>query len=271
MNHGRGVVLGVFPSTRRVGEDRGTQDVFRQVVGATHAFVDHVVQAHGGAIPTHVHAHADEHGHDAGVLADRAVAGGAHARVDQDLRHGVTGRWRFFAQVGFVHRLDEIHGVVVGNELQGVGNALNQVVLLDHGHESRSSKRREHSIRCLQLGCIGRLQAPFKARRGCWRDAKKARQYNAPRWGVHAPAIIRWSHGWANIGQRVCTSRATPSPQPSPPRGARGKGSRSSCCSNLCSTQERELIFMLFKPVLDSRKGADLHAVQTCARLKKGS
>ncbi|BBH35115.1 hypothetical protein PBDP_4652 [Pseudomonas sp. St290] len=38
-----------------------------------------------------------------------------------------------------MHRLDEIHGVVVGNELQGVGNALYQVVLLDHGHESRSS------------------------------------------------------------------------------------------------------------------------------------
>jgi hypothetical protein len=50
--------------------------------------------------------------------------------------------------------------------LQGVGNALNQVVLLDHGHESRSSKRREHSIRCLQLGCIGRLQAPLQGTPG---------------------------------------------------------------------------------------------------------
>ncbi|MND48602.1 hypothetical protein D3C80_395270 [compost metagenome] len=150
MDDCRGVVLGVLASARRVGEDRSAQDVFRQVVGATHAFVDHVVQAHGGAIPAHVHADTHEHGDDTGVLADRAVAGGAHARVDQDLRHGVTGRWRFFAQVGLVHRLDEIHGVVVGNELQGVGNALNQVVLLDHGHESRSSKRREHSMGQLQ-------------------------------------------------------------------------------------------------------------------------
>ncbi|ANI56290.1 hypothetical protein PDR5_45600 [Pseudomonas sp. DR 5-09] len=67
--------------------------------------------------------------------------------------------------------------------------------MLDHGHESRSSKRREHSIRCLRLGCIGRSQTPFKARRGCWRDAKKARQYTAPRWRAHLPGVIRWSHG----------------------------------------------------------------------------
>ncbi|MCY1466443.1 hypothetical protein D9M71_847510 [compost metagenome] len=67
------------------------------------------------------------------------MAGGAHARVDQDLGDGVTGSRRLFAQVGLVHGLDEIHGVVVGNELQCVGNALNQVVLLDHGHAARSS------------------------------------------------------------------------------------------------------------------------------------
>src|SRR5450830_519638 len=141
VDHRRGVVLGVFTRARWIGEDRSTQDVFRQVVGATHAFVDHVVQAHGGAVPTHVHAYAHEHSDDTGVLADRAVAGGAHARVDQDLGDGVTGCWRFFAQVGFVHCLDEVNGMVVGNELQGVGNALNQVVLLDHGHESRSSNK----------------------------------------------------------------------------------------------------------------------------------
>ncbi|MCY1172188.1 hypothetical protein D9M73_123190 [compost metagenome] len=135
----RGVVLGVLASARRVGEDRSAQDVFRQVVGTTHAFVDHVVQAHGGAIPAHVQADTDKHGDDAGVLADRAVAGGAHARVDQDLGDGVARSGRLFTQVGLMHGLDEVNGVVVRNELQGVGNALNQVVLLDHGHAARSS------------------------------------------------------------------------------------------------------------------------------------
>jgi hypothetical protein len=92
-----------------------------------------------GRVPTHVHAHAHEHGDDTGVLADRAVAGGAHARVDQDLGDRVTRGGRLFAQVGLVHGLDEVDGVVVRDELQGVGNALNQVVLLDHGHAARSS------------------------------------------------------------------------------------------------------------------------------------
>ena len=138
VDHGRGVVLGVLAGTGRVGQDRGAQHVLGQVVGAAYAFVDHVVDAHGGAVPAHVHADLDEYGDDAGVLADRAVAGGTHARVDQDLRHGVAGSRRFFLQVGFVHRLDEVDGVVVGDELQGVGDALDQVVLLDHGHVGRS-------------------------------------------------------------------------------------------------------------------------------------
>ena len=141
VNDRRGVVLGVLASTGRVGQDRGAQHVFRQVVGATHAFVDHVVQAHGGAVPAYVHADAYENGDDAGVLADRAMTGRAHARVDQDLGDGVAGGRRLFTQICLVHGLDEIHGVVVGNELQGVCNALNQVVLLDHGHAARSSVR----------------------------------------------------------------------------------------------------------------------------------
>ncbi|EPA96519.1 hypothetical protein PG5_29760 [Pseudomonas sp. G5(2012)] len=45
----------------------------------------------------------------------------------------------------------------------------------------------------MQLGYFGRLQAPFKARRACWRDAKKARQYTAHQRQVHAPAVKPWS------------------------------------------------------------------------------
>ena len=67
------------------------------------------------------------------------MAGGAHARIDQDLGDGVARRRGFLTQVGLVHGLDEIHGMVVGNELQGVGDTLNQVVLFDHGHAARSS------------------------------------------------------------------------------------------------------------------------------------
>jgi len=169
MDDSRGIVLGVLAGTCRVGQDRSTQHVFGQVVGAAHALVDHVVQAHGGAIPAHVHADADEDGDDAGVLADRAVTSGAHARVDQNLRHGVAGGRGFFTLVGFVHRLDEIHGMVVRNELQSVGDALNQVVLLDHGHAARPHGG---AVR----GASGvAVDAP----------RKNARQYNASDCAVH--------------------------------------------------------------------------------------
>src|SRR5690606_6568471 len=118
VDHRRGVVLGVLARTGRVGQHRGAQHVVRVGVGAAHALVDHVVQAHGGAVPADVHADLGDHGDDAGVLADRAVAGGAHARVDEDLGQGVAGGRRLFAQVGLVHGLDEIGGVVVGDVLQ---------------------------------------------------------------------------------------------------------------------------------------------------------
>jgi hypothetical protein len=59
-----------------------------------------VLQLIGEALPAHVHADLQEHVDDAGVLADRAVAFGAHARVGQDLRDGVLGRRAFLALVG---------------------------------------------------------------------------------------------------------------------------------------------------------------------------
>jgi hypothetical protein len=102
-------------------------------VGAAHAFVDHVLKAHAG-LPAHVHADVDEHRDDAGVLADRSVALGAHARVDEDLRHGVACRLALLTLPGAVHGLDEIHRVVVGNELQRVSHAVDQVVLANDSH-----------------------------------------------------------------------------------------------------------------------------------------
>jgi hypothetical protein len=49
------------------------------------------------AFPAHIHADLAEHGDDTGVLTDRPVAHGTHARIDQNLRHGVLGRRALFA------------------------------------------------------------------------------------------------------------------------------------------------------------------------------
>ncbi|KJH78145.1 hypothetical protein UB23_05230 [Pseudomonas sp. ES3-33] len=53
------------------------------------------------------------------------------------------------------------------------------------------------------------MQAPFKARRGCWRDAKKARQYTAPRFGKHPPEVIRWSHRMQASSKAGLTSKSS--------------------------------------------------------------
>src|SRR5690606_18916746 len=111
------------------------------VVGAAHALVDHVLHAHGRVVPAHVHADLQEHGDDAGVLADRAVAFGAHARVDQDLRHRVLGRGRFLALPGGGEVADVVDRVVVADVLQRVGDGLDQVLLADGHRDVRRAGR----------------------------------------------------------------------------------------------------------------------------------
>ena len=63
---------------------------------------------------------------------------GTQARVDQDLRHRILGGRILLALVGRMDGLDEVERMIIGDELQGVGDALDQVVLLDGGHEGAS-------------------------------------------------------------------------------------------------------------------------------------
>jgi hypothetical protein len=55
----------------------------------------------------------------------------AHAGVGQDLRDGVLRRRRLLALVGTAERADIVGGVIVGDELQRVGDALDEIRLLD--------------------------------------------------------------------------------------------------------------------------------------------
>ena len=133
VHHRRSVVLGVPARPGRIGQDAGAQLVVLMQVGAAHAFVHHVFDTHG-RVPLDVHADLEEDGHDAGILADGPMAFGAHARVDQDLRHRVARRGRLLLLVGARHAANEIRRMVVGNVLQSVGDALDKIVLLDDGH-----------------------------------------------------------------------------------------------------------------------------------------
>jgi hypothetical protein len=62
------------------------------------------------------------------------MAFGRHPRVGQDLGDGILGGGGFLALIGFAQRLDVIERVVVADVLEGIGDGLDQVFLLDGGH-----------------------------------------------------------------------------------------------------------------------------------------
>ncbi len=136
---GGGVVAGVFAGEGGVGEDAAAKLVVGIEVGAADALVDHLLDGLEGfavVVPAGLHADFDEGGDDAGVLADGAVALGAHARVDEDLGHGIFGGVALFELVGAGEVGDVVLGVVVADVLEGVGYGLDEVALLDDCHGS---------------------------------------------------------------------------------------------------------------------------------------
>jgi hypothetical protein len=62
------------------------------------------------------------------------MALGAHARVDQDLRHRVLRRGRLLQLPGAGQVGDEVLRVVVADVLKGIGDGLDEIGLLDGGH-----------------------------------------------------------------------------------------------------------------------------------------
>jgi hypothetical protein len=104
-------------------------------IGAAHALVDHVLERHL-RIPAHVHAHVGEHHDDAGVLADRPASLRTEARVGEDLGDGIARRRRFLQLVGLAQRVDVVRRMVIGDVLQGVGDAVDEILLPDRFHGS---------------------------------------------------------------------------------------------------------------------------------------
>ncbi len=143
-NAGGSVVLCVLAGAGGVGLERGAQLVVGIEIGAAHAFVDHLLKVKGlfagGRFKAHIHAHFDEDVDDAGVLADGAVALGAHAAVDENLRHGVFGGVRLLALVGLGEARDVVDWVVVADVLQRARNAGDEIFLADDGHEPGSPR-----------------------------------------------------------------------------------------------------------------------------------
>ncbi len=134
MDDRRCVVLGVLTFAVRIGQNRSAQYVIRIHVSTANTFIDDVIERHIG-IPLNIHTHGDKHRHNAGVLTQRSLALCAHSGIDQDLGHRVLGSLRLFLFIGFIHTLDKILRVVIGDKLQCISNAFDQVVLANHcGH-----------------------------------------------------------------------------------------------------------------------------------------
>ena len=130
----RRVVLGILAGEGGIAQDRGTQAVFGVEVSAPHAFIDHVLHRPAIIVQPAFHAPFDEDVDDAGVLADRAMPLRAHAAVGQDLGDGVLGRRALLCLIGFAERADIIHRMIIADELERVGYAVDQVGGFDERH-----------------------------------------------------------------------------------------------------------------------------------------
>jgi hypothetical protein len=133
MDHGGGVVAGVFTPTGWISHDGGTQGIVRIRVGTAHTFIHHRLDVDVG-VPLHLHADFDEHCYDTGILTDGPMSLRTHARIDQDLCQRIPRRWRLFLQVSLMHRLDKVERVVIRDVLQCICNAIDKVVLFYNRH-----------------------------------------------------------------------------------------------------------------------------------------
>ena len=134
VDHRRGIVASVAALAVGWGHHGGAQPIVRMVVGPTHALVDHRLEAQGGIRPTHLHADLEEGDDHPRVLADGAMALGAETRVIKDLGHGIARGGRFLALIGLAQGTDVIQRMVIGDELQGIGDAGDEVFLANRGH-----------------------------------------------------------------------------------------------------------------------------------------
>ena len=128
------------------------------VVSATHAFVDGIVQAAGKTFEAHAHADFEKHIHDAGVLANRAVAGGAHFAVGQDLRDRVFGGSALLALVGARQVSNVVSRVVIADVLQRGCDGFNQIVLCNAGHKNALFQSENSMAIVLMLDSPGLIQ-----------------------------------------------------------------------------------------------------------------
>ncbi len=133
-----GVVARILAGKQRVVQDRRPQRVVGIQITLTHAFIANVLQAAPG-VDTRAHANFQKHIHNPRVLTNRAMPFSAHAGIRQNLRDGIFCRRILLALICPCKVLNVIGRVVKTNELNRIGNRLDQVFFFDDGrHNERS-------------------------------------------------------------------------------------------------------------------------------------
>ena len=130
LDHGGRIVTAVLAAVQRVDHDRCAKRVRLERPRLAHRIVDHLLKR-TRPIRLRLHPDLDKGIHGAGILANRAMPGRAHPRIDEDLRNGGPGRGALLARVGARHGRDEVWRMVVRDVLQRIRDAGDQIRLGD--------------------------------------------------------------------------------------------------------------------------------------------
>src|SRR5690606_37244918 len=142
INNTGSVVAGVLACEERVSKNRGAQRIVRVEITTAYALVTQFLYAPAGD-KAHVHPDLEEDVHNAGVLTDGTLAFGAHARVGQNLCNGVLGSRVLLTLIRARQVLNVVSRMVVADELDRVGDRLNEIVFFDQGSHDLSWGNRE--------------------------------------------------------------------------------------------------------------------------------
>jgi hypothetical protein len=141
-----GGVIGCVVALASGITDHGfAERIVRFGISFAHTSIDHLIDAQARPVPEEFHPDRQKYCDDTGILAHRPVAFCGHPRVYKDLLDRVFGCRRLLRLVCARETSDKINGMVVGDILQSVGHALDEIVLVDT-YSHRSPHRRCYTM-----------------------------------------------------------------------------------------------------------------------------
>ena len=129
------IVVGIEPGPGWIADDRFTEWVIWVGVGPANTFVDHVIETHGHPVPTNIHADRQKDGHDPCILADWPMSFRGHSRIYKNLPYRILRGRRLLSLECRCHASDKIGGMIIGDILQSIGHAGNNIILANMSYD----------------------------------------------------------------------------------------------------------------------------------------